>query len=492
MSTALLQLATGVFLGLPLLFIFIINLVKRDVGQKIALPVAACAGLLQMAASIYCYFAIWMNRKDFIEFSLLWDISSQEGAAFFSLDFFSLIVLFSIGMVALAAAITAKGHIGGKELNFSSVLMTLMLGMNGISLVRDLFSLYVFLEITAISSFILIALYKDKRGLEGSFKYLYMSAIATAFMLTGMAFLFMSVGSLGFAELAAGINANLEGAEGLFLGIAIIFLVSGIAIKAGLAPFHGWLPDVYQAAPAPVSVLMGGIVTKVAGVYAIIRIAYHVLPDIEIFRYALGVFALFSIIFGAVLAVNQKNFKRLLAYSSISQIGYIVLGAASGHPLGFIGAILHFFNHATFKTTLFVNAATLEKQAGSVDLDELGGGLAKQMPITGISSVLALLSTAGIPPLAGFWSKLLIILAVWQSGHNWLAGIALFATVFTMVYFLYLQRKVFFGLPEEKNKDIRDAKGAKAWVVVGLSAITVGVGILFPFVLRFLQSQGLL
>jgi len=275
------------------------------------------------------------------------------------------------------------------------------------------------------------------------------------------------------------------------ISVAMVLLVSGIAIKAGLVPFHGWLPDAYQSAPAAVSVLLGGIVTKMAGVYAIIRLSLGVFSSVKGFNYALMILAAISIVYGAVATLKQKDFKRILAYSSISQIGYIVLGAVCGSPLGFLGALLHFFNHATFKSTLFINSAALESQVGTRNIEELGG-LAKQMPITGTSSVLALLSTAGIPPLAGFWSKLLIIIAVWQAGHSLIAGIAIFASIFTLAYFLMIQRKVFFGPAEERFADVREVRGGLAFSQVMLSVVTVVMGIIFPLVLLFCQAWGMI
>jgi len=169
--------------------------------------------------------------------------------------------------------------------------------------------------------------------------------------------------------------------------------------------------------------------------------------------------------------------------------GPFVLGISSGSPLGFVGAVFHFFNHSVFKSTLFVNSAAVEMQTKTTLIDKLGG-LHKQMPVTGTSNILAFLSTAGIPPLAGFWSKLLIIIAVWQAHGGVVAGVALFASIFTAVYFLMVQRKVFFGPCREEWKDVQEAKFSIRLASVLLSCITVGVGCVFPWILRFLEAQG--
>lgn len=484
---------TVTFIGAPLLVILINNLLPRAKAQHTALALPLAAAIAQMIAAIICMALIWQSGKAYIDFSVFWDMNLLPGSARFSVDMLSLTVLLAVGMVLTASLLTAWQTIEDKALNYSNLLMVIMLGMNGLAMAGDLFSLYVFLEVTGVSSFVLIALARDKRGLEGAFKYLAMSAIASAFLLAALAFIFMETGSLRFTEVATALTDWKHAAQPVLLMMAFVFFISAFSIKAGLAPFHGWLPDAYQSAPPAVSVLLGGIVTKTAGVYAIIRVLTNVFVGVGSINVIFAVLGLFSILFGAVAAIGQRDMKRMLAYSSISQIGYIVLGAASGSMLGTVGAALHFFNHATFKTTLFVNAAVLEKQLGTTDIEAMGGGLQAKMPLTSISSLLAFLSTAGIPPLAGFWSKLLIIIAVWQAGYVSLAAIALAASIFTAAYFLRLQRKVFFGKPtDDKPADFKEIRGPMGAAELLLSIVTVGFGLLFPAVLLFLQSQGLI
>ena len=181
--------------------------------------------------------------------------------------------------------------------------------------------------------------------------------------------------------------------------------------------------------------------------------------------------------------------KRILAYSSISQTGYIIIGVTCGNVIGFIGAVLHFFNHALFKTTLFVDCYAVQQQAGTTDITKLGG-LQKQMPFTSISSMLAFLSAAGIPPLSGFWSKLLIIIAAWQAFGIGIASIALLASLLTAAYFLRLQRNVFFGPYNNELADIKEAGGCFKFTETMLSAVTVIFGIGFPVLLLILQANG--
>ena len=245
-------------------------------------------------------------------------------------------------------------------------------------------------------------------------------------------------------------------------------------------PFHGWLPDAYQAAPAPISVFLAGIVTKSLGIYGVIRVVTSVTGFSAPIKEVLLFVGAVSIVLGALAALGQKDFKRMLAYSSISQVGYIILGLGCGTALSIFGAIFHLFNHAIFKSTLFINSAAVEEQMGTRNMNRMSG-LASKMPITGVSSVVSCLSAAGIPPLAGFWSKLIIIVALWASGLYAYAVIGVTASVITLAYFLSMQRRVFFGKMKEEFANVREAGFGLSLAALILTAITVGVGIVFPF-----------
>jgi multicomponent Na+:H+ antiporter subunit D len=246
-----------------------------------------------------------------------------------------------------------------------------------------------------------------------------------------------------------------------------------------LVPFHGWLPGAYSAAPPAVSILLAGIITKVSGIYALIRLATSVLGPSPSINALLLVVGTISIVVGALAALGQSDLKSMLAYSSISQVGYIVLGLGCGTSLGIAGAIFHLFNHSIFKSLLFVNSAAVEEQLGTTDMNEMSG-LGARMRVTNITSLIAFLSTAGVPPLAGFWSKLMIVAALWQSAHYGYALIAVLASVLTLAYLLVIQRRVFFGILAEKWSGIREAGLGITVPAVALAAITVGVGLAFP------------
>jgi multicomponent Na+:H+ antiporter subunit D len=182
------------------------------------------------------------------------------------------------------------------------------------------------------------------------------------------------------------------------------------------------------------------------------------------------------VVVGALAAIGQRDFKRMLAYSSISQMGYILLGVGSGTTIGAAGAIFHLLNHAVFKSQLFVNAAAVEQRVGTTDMEKMGG-LTARMPYTGITSVLALLSTAGVPPLAGFWSKFFIIFGLWMGGHRSSAFVAVLASILTLGYLLLMQRRVFFGRLARGLEGVREARLGIVLPAVALAILTIAFGL---------------
>jgi multicomponent Na+:H+ antiporter subunit D len=370
-----------------------------------------------------------------------------------------------------------------------NLLILVLAGMNGIVMVKDVFSLYVFLEITAIVSFVLISLYRDMDALEAAFKYLVLSAIATVMMLSSIALLLLFAGDTSFSAINAAIMTSHHSS---LLMIAMGLFICGLFIKGGLMPFHGWVPDAYSAASSPVSVLLAGIVTKTVGIYALIRIVTLVFVFDNPIKYLLMFVGAISIVFGALAALGQSDFKRMLSYSSISQVGYIVIGLGCGTPLSIFGAIFHLLNHSIFKSLLFVNAAAVESQTGLRDMDKMSG-LAEKMPLTGVTSLLAVLSTAGIPPLSGFWSKIIIIMALWISGYRIYAVVAVTASVITLAYFLSMQRRVFFGKTGNEFRNVKEAGFRLSFPALILASLIVAIGLLFPFLAgAFVNIKGIM
>jgi multicomponent Na+:H+ antiporter subunit D len=399
-----------------------------------------------------------------------------------AVDSFSLFMLAVISLITLCVglfSIEYMDHYGSKA-GYYALLLMMMAGMNGLALATDLFHVYLFLEVAAIASYALVAFGLEHDELEASFKYLMLSVIASAAILVSIAILFGMTGSLGFPAVAEGLK-SLEAKAAV--GFCAALFIMGFGLKAALVPFHAWLPDAHPSAPAPISAILSGLLIKVSGVYALTRILFNVFGLTPALSRVLMYLGAVSIVFAALLALGQKDMKRLLAYSSISQIGYVVLGIGTGTPLGIAGGLFHLFSHALAKGLLFLNSGSIQRSTGTRNLDEMGG-LAKRMPITAATTIVGSLSIAGVPPLSGFWSKLFIIMALVQGGEEPLAVVAVLASVLTLWYYLLIQRKAFFGKLEEKWKSVQEAPFWMTASTVILALLSIGIGIFFSSVTK--------
>lgn len=358
------------------------------------------------------------------------------------LDGLATLMLIAINVIGLAATIFSVEYMTRytSKLRYYSLFLFMVAGMNGVVLTGDMFNLYVFMEITAISSYALVAFGCEHEELEASFRYAVLGSVATAFILIGVALTYGITGTLNMAQVATKLS---QGSMNMPLILALGLFLCGFGLKAALVPFHAWLPDAHPSAPAPISSMLSGVVIKALGVYVIARLVFNVFGVTSELLLILRWLGLVSMIVGGLLAIGQWDIKRLFAYSSISQVGYIVLGFGLGTPLGIAGALFHMVNHSVFKSLLFLNAGAVEYATGTRDLKQLGG-LNKSMPVTANTSLVASMSISGVPPFNGFWSKLIIVLACFESGHYWLAFWAIVVSLVTLAYYLKVQKYVFF------------------------------------------------
>ena len=358
---------------------------------------------------------------------------------------------------------------------YHGLFLFMVAGMNGVVLAGDLFNLYVFIEIAGVASYALVAFGRKAEDLEAAFRYAVLGSLASTLILAGVVLVYAMTGTLDLAHVAAALaEANRSGPLHLAFGL----FLAGLALKAALAPFHAWLPHAHPAAPAPVSAMLSGVLIKAIGVYVLARLVFNVLgPKAEILA-ALRWLGILSMVVGGLLAIRQRDIKRLLAYSSIGQVGYIVVGLGLGTPLGLAGALFHLVNHAVCKSLLFLDAGAVERAAGTRDLQELGG-LGPVIPVASRTSLLASLSISGVPPFGGFWSKLLIVVACIDSGQLGLAIAAVLFSVVTLGYQLRLQRGCFDRpAPAPAAELVPGTPLLMAAPMVALSLFCVGTGLL--------------
>jgi multicomponent Na+:H+ antiporter subunit D len=392
------------------------------------------------------------------------------------IDGLTAFMLVTVNTVAFAVAIYARDYMArytAKEM-FYTLLLLMVAGMNGVIVAGDLFNLFVFLEVAAFASYALVAFGTGRHELEAAFKYAVMGTIGSLIILLGIALLYAMTSTLNMADMSRTLAAQRD--HNLILMVSTLFL-TGFGLKAALVPFHAWLPDAHPSAPAPISAMLSGVLIKSLGIYSLTRIFFHIIgmtPQMSSILMFLGVL---SMVVGAVLAIGQRDLKRLLAYSSISQIGYVVFAIGLATPLGILGGLFHLVNHSLFKALLFLNSGAVEYATGTRDLRMLGG-LSKQMPVTATTNVIASLSIAGIPPFSGFWSKLLIIMAAVQAGQLGYAFIAVLVSVLTLAMVLKVMKEAFGGALNPRWQAVTETPRYMQVAMVSLSVLCILSGAL--------------
>jgi len=392
------------------------------------------------------------------------------------LDGLTSFMLLTVNLVAFFIMIYSLNYVEKytDTYKYYGLLFLMLAGMNGVIITGDLFNLFVYLEIAAVSSYALVAFGTGKQELEASFKYMVMGTLASGFILLSIALMYSYTSTLNMADIGKVIEKT--GDSSVVVFVSVLFIV-GFGLKAALVPFHWWLPDAHPSAPAPISAMLSGVLIKALGVYGIVRIFYNVIGTSAYISQLLMVLGTLSMIVGVIFAIGQYDFKRLLAYHSISQIGYVILGIGLATPLGILGGLFHLFNHSIFKSLLFLNSGAVEYATGTRDLKEMGG-LNKKMSVTGNTSMIASMSIAGIPPFNGFWSKLIIIIACVEAGEYIYGFFAVIGSVLTMASFMKVQKYAFLGKLKEKWKSVAEVPFGMKLSMICLALICVFGGVL--------------
>ncbi len=410
------------------------------------------------------------------------------------LDGLSSLLLLAIGVVSTAAMLYSARYMEQytAKTRYLSLFLLMVTGMNGVVLSGDIFNLFVFLEVASIASYALVGFGCGTEELEGSFKYMVLGWIASLFILFAVGLVYGNTGSLNMAYISkvivnSGLNAGLAFALALF--------ISGFGLKAGLVPFHAWLPDAHPSAPAPISAMLSGALIKALGVYALARIIFNVFGISIPVSWVLIGLGILSMVIGVFLAVGQWDFKRLLAYHSVSQMGYVVLGIGIGAlilarggniawaSLAILGGLFHLINHAVFKSLLFLTSGSVEMSTGTRQLKQMGG-LTEKMPFTRAACTVASASIAGIPPFNGFWSKLILVIAAVQARFFGLAAVTVLVSLVTLISFLKVQRYIFLGELPENLQQVKENRGSMLVAMIFLVCLCMLMGLLLVPALR--------
>lgn len=366
--------------------------------------------------------------------------------------FFVLVINAVAFFVLIYSSQISKLEFPDKIMPYYALAMLMMLGFNGMLLTGDLFNLYVFLEISSLSSYALIAI-GDKPAPFAAFRYLIIGTTGGTLYLLGVGFLYTVTGTLNIIDMAAMLPMFMESTA---VFAALVLMVVGIGVKAALFPMHGWLPDSYTFAATSSTALIAPIGTKV-GAYILFRIVLWLfgveLTDaIAPVSYIIGVLACIGILYGSIMAIAQTEMKRMLAYSSVSQIGYIIMGLSLANPWGFAGALLHVLNHAVMKACLFMVSGHLRVKEGHSDISLFDDSYRKKYPWTMAAFSIGAISMVGLPPLAGFFSKWYLALGTIDNG-NWLfLAVILVSSLLNAVYFFRILEKVYMMNPSKEQK----------------------------------------
>lgn len=352
---------------------------------------------------------------------------------------------------------------------FYSAYLLCVAGLLGIVITGDAFNLYVLLEVSSLATYTLVAMGQQPHALKASFNYLILGTLGATFILIGVGHLYMVTGTLNMVDMAA----RLEGLhESRTVRSGFVFILVGASLKLALFPLHVWLPNAYTRAPSMVTVLLAATATKV-GAYVLLRFLFTIfgaslsfgILHTDVFFVAFGSAA---VLIGSVIAIRQDNLKRMLAYSSVAQIGYIVLGIGLANVTGLTAAILHLFNHALMKGALFLSLAGIVYAAGSVNIRDLDG-IGRRMPWTLAAFVVGGLSLIGVPLTVGFISKWYLVLGALERGWWPLVVLILIGSLLAAIYVWRVVEAAYFHAPGKDKKKVQEAPAAlliATWLLI--------------------------
>lgn len=404
---------------------------------------------------------------------------SQKIGVQFMVDEFSALISLMIVVVGFLIAIYSlkdiEHEIHAKQIQgFYTLMFLMMYAMTGIAYTNDIFNMYVFVEILSITACGIISVKRVRENFLAALRYLILSSIGSASLLFGIALLYMVTGRLNISDMAAEI-AQVGSLYPTNIMVSVGFIVTGLSIKSALFPLHIWLPDAHSSAPTPSSAFLSGLVVK-AYIIVLIKILFKVIgPDIII---SLGIhnyivfFAVLSMIMGSVFAIGQTDLKRMLAYSSVAQIGYIYLGIGLFTREGLSAALFHMISHALMKTLLFLCAGAIIYRTGKRDIRDLKG-IAADMPLTIALFAIGVLGMVGIPGVNGFMSKVYLSLAVINDGQPWLL-VAIFAS--SLLNAIYYMPIIMTALSKKEAVDEEETTVELKKVPTAMTATMVVLG----------------
>ena len=409
---------------------------------------------------------------------------------------FVLVLVTAIASITLLASrqLVENEITAGKHSLFYTAFLLCLTGLLGIVATGDAFNVFVFLEISSLSSYAMIAMGDNRKALTAAYEYLIMGTIGATFILIGIGLLYMQTGTLNMLDLQIRIH-EIDGFRSVHAAFA--FFTVGICLKLALFPLHHWLPNAYAHAPSIVSIFLAATATKVA-LYLLYRVFYTIFGfefsfNVLNLGYILLPLSIVAVVMSSFTAIFQPGVKRLLAYSSLAQIGYMTMGIALETKAGLIASIIHLFNHAFIKGALFMCMACMLSRIHSTRLVHLAGA-GRVMPWTSAAFVVAGLALIGVPLTSGFISKWYLVLAILDKDFWWLAVIVLFTSLLSVIYIWRVIEQIYFREPNEGCVGVKEAPPlllACTWVMV-LTTLYFGINSNYPVEMATAAAQALL
>lgn len=433
-----------------------------------------------VAATAYFIVAVMLLREVMQEGYIVLQMGNWAAPFGISLvaDVLSATMILLTGIVGFAAALYSMASVPNEHIRFGyfSLLQLLLAGVSGAFLTGDIFNLFVWFEVMLLASFGLLTLGGERNQMEGAIKYVTINLFSSAIFLSAIGLLYGTAGTLNMADL----SVKLAGVEeqGLVNVLALMFMVS-FGIKAGAFPLFFWLPASYHTPLVAVSAVFAGLLTKV-GVYALYRFFSVIfIGDIQYTHTIILWVGILTMLTGVLGAAAQFEFRRILSFHIISQIGYMLIAFAIFTPLAIIGGVFYIAHHIIVKTNLFLISGLTYQLSGTHELKAMGG-FYRQRPWLALVFLIPALSLAGLPPLSGFFAKYIVIKAGVEAGSWWAVGFGLLVGLLTLFSMIKIWAEVFWKRPPETDSPIDLSGKLSPWMlapVILLSVITVGIGL---------------
>lgn len=484
------------FLAIPLLsapLVYIIGrLYSRSPRQNLSNNPAKWVALVALLSS--SVFLFLTTKSVFVTGQSLYYTLGEVNLRFDGISLLLAVLVLTLGILVTIYSFAYMKREEGEE-KFYALLMAMIGAISGLGCAVDLFNLWVWFEVMAITSLLLVAFYRNQSAsLEAGVKYMVQSAIGSVFVLIGIAITFLEVGSLNLESIRMSVTTPSP-----LLLLAGAFLIIGFGVKTALVPLHTWLPDAHSQAPSGISAMLSGIVIE-AGLIALLRSLGGLAFGGTRWGYVIIGFAVLNMLIGNLMALRQREVKRLLAYSSVSHIGYMLLGfgimISFNSYIGGIGASFHLITHGLMKTLAFMAAGVLlyslhisRGDHHPLMVDDLNGAASKY-PFTAFAFSLAVLSLGGLPPLAGFMSKWQIFVAGAETKNFWIIALVIFAglnSVLSLAYYAPLVNRLYRKKPAEI---VENGNSVSIWMYIPMALLSLALVVIgfFPSILYWLTG----